>query len=253
ETKSWVTTQNELTFGFLDKIPFRAEINQKLSDMWNYERVSSPFKEGDYTYYYKNDGLQNHSVLYREKDGNEEVFLDPNTFSKDGTTSLSSISFTKDGKLLAFAISEGGSDWRKVIILDVETKQRIGDTLRDLKFTGLSWKGNEGIYYSTYDKPDGSQLSSMTDQHRLYFHKLNTPQSEDQIIFGEKENEVARYLGGYVSDDGKFLFISRSVSTSSNELYLMDLEKGNGKVIPISTGFDSDSYVIRSEERRVGK
>src|SRR5690606_32534516 len=108
ETKSWVTTQNELTFGFLDKIPFRAEINQKLSDMWNYERVSSPFKEGDYTYYYKNDGLQNHSVLYREKDGNEEVFLDPNTFSKDGTTSLSSISFTKDGKLLAFAISEGG-------------------------------------------------------------------------------------------------------------------------------------------------
>lgn len=247
ETKSWVTTQNELTFGFLDKIPFRAEINQKLSDMWNYERVSSPFKEGDYTYYYKNDGLQNHSVLYREKDGNEEVFLDPNTFSKDGTTSLSSISFTKDGKLLAFAISEGGSDWRKVIILDVETKQQIGDTLRDLKFTGLSWKGNEGIYYSTYDKPDGSQLSSMTDQHRLYFHKLNTPQSEDQIIFGEKENEVARYIGGYVSDDGKFLFISRSVSTSNNELYLMDLEKGNGKVIPISTGFDSDSYVIDNQ------
>ena len=217
ETKAWVTAQNQLTFGFLDSIPYRDQINKKLSEMWNYERLGSPFKEGNYTYYYKNDGLQDHAVLYREKDGKEEVFLDPNTFSEDKTTSLSGISFSKDGSLLAYSISEGGSDWRKVIIIDAETKTQIGDTLRDLKFTGMSWKGNEGIYYSTYDKPDGSQLSSMTDQHRLYFHKLNTPQSNDPVVFGNKPEEVARYIGGYVSDDGRYLFISRSVSTSGNE------------------------------------
>lgn len=244
ETAAWVEAQNELTFGFLDQIPYRNDINKKMSDLWNFERMGSPFKEGDYTYYYKNDGLQNHAVLYREKDGNEEVFLDPNTFSKDGTTSLSSISFTKDGKMLAYAISEGGSDWRKVIIINAETKEQIGDSLTDLKFTGLSWRGNEGLYYSTYDKPEGSQLSSMTDEHRLYFHKLNTPQSSDQVIFGAKENEKARYIGGGVTDDEKYLVISRSVSTSNNELYIIDLEKGDNKIIPVSTGFDSDSYVM---------
>lgn len=243
ETKAWVTAQNQLTFGFLDSIPYRDQINKKLSEMWNYERLGSPFKEGNYTYYYKNDGLQDHSVLYREKDGKEEVFLDPNTFSEDKTTSLSGISFSKDGSLLAYSISEGGSDWRKVIIIDAETKTQIGDTLRDLKFTGMSWKGNEGIYYSTYDKPDGSQLSSMTDQHRLYFHKLNTPQSNDPVVFGNKPEEVARYIGGYVSDDGRYLFISRSVSTSGNELYYIDLQGANTPV-PIITGFDTDTYIL---------
>lgn len=243
ETKAWVTAQNQLTFGFLDSIPYRDQINKKLSEMWNYERLGSPFKEGNYTYYYKNDGLQDHAVLYREKDGKEEVFLDPNTFSEDKTTSLSGISFSKDGSLLAYSISEGGSDWRKVIIIDAETKTQIGDTLRDLKFTGMSWKGNEGIYYSTYDKPDGSQLSSMTDQHRLYFHKLNTPQSNDPVVFGNKPEEVARYIGGYVSDDGRYLFISRSVSTSGNELYYIDLQGANTPV-PIITGFDTDTYIL---------
>lgn len=243
ETKAWVTAQNQLTFGFLDRIPYRDQINKKLSEMWNYERLGSPFKEGNYTYYYKNDGLQDHAVLYREKDGKEEVFLDPNTFSEDKTTSLSGISFSKDGSLLAYSISERGSDWRKVIIIDAETKTQIGDTLRDLKFTGMSWKGNEGIYYSTYDKPDGSQLSSMTDQHRLYFHKLNTPQSNDPVVFGNKPEEVARYIGGYVSDDGRYLFISRSVSTSGNELYYIDLQGANTPV-PIITGFDTDTYIL---------
>lgn len=243
ETKAWVTAQNQLTFGFLDSIPYRDQINKKLSEMWNFERLGSPFKEGNYTYYYKNDGLQDHSILYREKDGQEEVFIDPNTFSEDKTTSLSGISFSKDGSLLAYSISEGGSDWRKVIIIDAETKTQIGDTLRDLKFTGMSWKGNEGIYYSTYDKPEGSQLSSMTDQHRLYFHKLNSPQSSDQVVFGNKPEEVARYIGGYVSDDGRYLFISRSVSTSGNELYYIDLQDA-GTPVPIMKGFETDTYVL---------
>ncbi len=247
ETAAWVKAQNELTFAFLDNIPYREEINNRLTNLWNYERISAPTTEGDYTYYFKNDGLQNHSVIFREKEGKEEVFLDPNTFSDDGTTSLAGLSFSENGKLAAYAISEGGSDWRKVIIIDVETKEQIGDTLTDLKFTGLSWKGNEGIFYSTYDKPEGSQLSAMTDQHRLYYHKLGSNQSNDPVIFGAKENEIGRYISGYTSEDNRFLFIHRSISTSGNELYLIDLEKENALPVAMQTGFDYNAYVLDTD------
>jgi len=244
ETAAWVEAQNKVTFGFLNQIPFRDEINKRLSNLWNFERVSAPFIEGDYTYYYKNDGLQNHSVVYREKGGNEEIFLDPNTFSDDGTTSLAGLSFSKSGKLAAYSISEGGSDWRKVIVINTKTKEQIGDTLVDLKFTGISWKGEEGFFYSTYEKPEGSQLSAMTDQHRLFYHKLGTKQSEDKVIYGEKENEIGRYIWSNVSEDVKYLFIVRAVSTSGNELYLIDLEKGDNKPVPLITGFDYSSGVL---------
>ena len=207
ETKAWVKAQNEVTFGYLDKIPFRKQIKERLEKLWNYEKISAPFKEGNYTYFYKNNGLQNQSVLYRkDKNGKEEVFLDPNTFSKDGTTSLGGIDFSKDGSLVAYAISEGGSDWRKVIILNAITKEVIGDTIVDVKFSGISWYKNEGFYYSSYDKPKGSELSAKTDQHKLYFHKLNTSQKEDKVIFGL--NEKRRYVGGYITDDENYLIIS---------------------------------------------
>lgn len=247
ETAEWVKAQNELTFGFLNQISYRKDINNRLTDLWNYEKVSAPFIEGDFTYFYKNDGLQDHYVVYRENEGNEEVFLDPNTFSKDGTSSLAGLSFSKSGKLAAYAISEGGSDWRKVIVINTETKEQIGDTLVDLKFTGMAWKGEEGFYYSTYEKPKGSQLSAMTDEHKLYFHKLNTKQIEDNIVFGTKEEEKGRYISSSISDDGRFLFISRSVSTSGNELYLVDLEKGDNKIVPVITGFDYTSYVLDTD------
>lgn len=246
ETAAWVKAQNEVTFDYLNKIPYREKINKRLSELWNFERVSAPFIEGDYTYFYKNDGLQNHSVVFREKDGKEEVFLDPNTFSKDGTTSLDALSFSKSGKLAAYSISEGGSDWRKVIVINTETKEQIGDTLIDLKFTGISWKGEEGFYYSTYEKPKGSQLSAMTDQHRLFYHKLGTKQTEDQVVFGQKENEIGRYIWGSVSEDEKYLFIARAVSTSGNELYLIDLDKGDNIPVPVITGFDYTSNVLDS-------
>ncbi|WP_339610469.1 prolyl oligopeptidase family serine peptidase [uncultured Planktosalinus sp.] len=244
ETAQWVEEQNKVTFDFLNQIPFRNEINNRLTELWNYEKISAPFIEGGVTYFYKNDGLQNHYVVYRLKDGNEEVFLDPNTFSEDGTTSLDDLSFSKSGKLAAYSISEGGSDWRKVIVIDAETKEQVGDTLVDLKFTGIAWKGDEGFYYSTYDKPKGSQLSAMTDEHKLYFHKLNTNQNEDQVVFGGSESQKGRYIGGSVSEDGRFLYISRAVSTSGNELYLMDLEKGDSNILPIITGFDNSTSVI---------
>ena len=246
ETADWVKAQNQVTFGYLATIPFRDAIKQRMEKLWNYEKVSAPFKEGKYTYYYKNNGLQNQSVLYRkDASGNEELFLDPNTFSKDATTSLADISFSKDGSLCAYSISEAGSDWRKVIFINAETKQSIGDKLIDVKFSGLSWKGNEGVYYSSYDKPKGSELSAKTDQHKLYFHKLGTNQSEDILVFGDKEKR--RYVGGTVSEDNHYLFISAANSTSGNELYLKDLTQPNSEIKSIHSGFEYDVDVLDSK------
>ena len=243
ETAEWVKSQNQLTFGYLSTIPFRDAIKQRMEKLWNYEKVSAPFKEGKYTYYYKNNGLQNQSVLYRKDAfGTEELFLDPNTFSKDATTSLDAVSFSKDGSLCAYSISEAGSDWRKVIFINAETKQSIGDKLIDVKFSGLSWKANEGVYYSSYDKPKGSELSAKTDQHKLYFHKLGTNQSEDVLIFGDKDKR--RYVGGNVSDDNHYLFISAANSTSGNELYVQDLTKPNVPIQLIHAGFQYDVDVL---------
>lgn len=248
ETAAWVKAQNEVTFGYLEKIPFRETIRQRLEGLWNYEKYSAPFKEGEYTYFYKNDGLQNQYVLYRENAAGEtEVFLDPNTFSADGTTSLAGISFTKDGSLCAFQISEGGSDWRKVIILDTKTKTQIEDTLFDVKFSGLSWRGNEGIYYSSYDKPkDGSQLSGKTQHHKLYFHKLGTTQSADQLIFGG-DKQARRYIGGGVTEDGQFLVISAANATYGNELYLQDLSKPNAPIQTLVGDMNNEHDLVHSE------
>ncbi len=243
ETAEWVKEQNKVTFDYLAAIPFRNTIKARMEKLWNYEKVSAPFKEGDYTYYYKNNGLQNQSVMYRkDAKGTEELFLDPNTFSKDATTSLDGVSFSKDGSLVAYSISEAGSDWRKVIFIDAKTKQSIGEPLVDVKFSGLSWKGNEGIFYSSYEKPKGSELSAKTDQHRLFFHKLGTKQAEDAILFGDQEKR--RYVGGYVSDDNRYLFISAANSTSGNELYLKDLSVPNSPIVAIHKGFEYDVDVL---------
>ncbi|MFC4220727.1 prolyl oligopeptidase family serine peptidase [Flagellimonas marina] len=248
ETEAWVKQQNAVTFGYLEKIPFREDLKNRLEKLWNYEKVGSPFKEGNYTYYYKNNGLQNQYVVYRKKEGGEEeVFLDPNTFSEDGTTSLMGLSFTKDGSKAGYLISEGGSDWRKAIVLDAETKEIVEDTLVDIKFSGISWKGNEGFFYSSYDKPEGSELSAKTDQHKLYYHKLGTPQSQDQVIFGGTEEEKHRYVWGSVSEDEKYLFISASVSTSGNKLFLMDLTLDHPELVTILDDTDSDTNVIDTE------
>ena len=246
ETEQWVKSQNDLTFDYLSKIPFREEIKNRLLKLWDYEKYSAPSRHGDYNYFYKNDGLQNQYVLYREKDGGSpEIFLDPNTFSKDGTTSLGQVSFSKDGSKVAYSISEGGSDWRKVIVMDPLTLEILEDTIKDVKFSGLSWFKNEGFYYSSYDKPNGSELSARTDQHKLYYHKLGTEQKDDKIIFGDKEKR--RYVGGYVTEDQKYLVINAANSTSGNELYIQDLTAGEGKQITLVDNFDNDHTIIDSE------
>jgi len=246
ETADWVTRQNEVTFGYLDQIPYRKDLKDRLTKIWNYEKIGTPFTEGDYTYFYKNDGLQNQSVLYRKKgtDTEAEIFLDPNTFSEDGTVSLAGLSFAKDGSLAAYSISEGGSDWRKIIVIETENKTQVGDTIVDVKFSGISWKKSKGFYYSSYDKPDGSELSAKTDQHKLYYHELGTPQSQDQLVFGGKEREKHRYIGGSVSDDGNFLFISASNTTSGNKLFIQDLRAPSGVIETILGHEDSDTYPI---------
>ena len=245
ETAQWVEQQNNVTFNFLSQIPIRKQIKNRLEKVWNYEKLSAPFKRGDYTYFYKNDGLQNQYVIYREKDDEQEVFLDPNSFSEDGTVSLGSLSFSPDGSLAAYTISEGGSDWRSIIVINALTKEIIEDTLVDIKFSGVSWKGNEGFYYASYDKPEGSELSAMTDQHKLYYHQLGTNQKEDKVIFGATDKY--RYVWGYVSDDGRFLTISGSASTSGNKLFIKDLSKDNSPIINIVNDYDSDSYVLHNE------
>lgn len=246
ETENWVKTQNKVTSNYLSKIPYRQQLKKRLTQLWNYEKLGTPFVEGDYTYFYKNDGLQNQYVVYRKKDGRETVFLDPNTFSEDATTSLGSLSFSKDGKTVAYSISEGGSDWRKIIIMDVESKIIKEDTLVDVKFSGISWFKNEGFYYSSYDKPKGSELSAKTDQHKLYYHQLGTSQKEDMVIFGESPSEKHRYVGGSTTEDSRFLLIDAANSTSGNKLFVKDLSISDSKLIPIINTYDSDTYLIQN-------
>ncbi len=246
ETEAWVKAQNEVTFGYLEKIPFREQLKQRLSDLWNYEKIGAPFKEGGYIYFAKNDGLQNQYVIYRKKSENDtpEVFLDPNKFSEDGTTSLGEMNFSEDGKTLAYSISEGGSDWRKIIVMDAETREIKEDTIVDVKFSGISWKGDEGFYYSSYDKPEGSELSAKTDQHKLYYHKLGTNQNEDKLVFGGSADQKHRYVGGSVSEDNNYLFISARNSTSGGKLFMMDLSEENPTLDTIIGNEDTDTYVL---------
>lgn len=255
ETESWVEAQNEVTFGYLDQIPYRDSLKQQLTDVWNYEKIGAPFKRGDYTYFYKNDGLQDQSVLYRYKTGNSpeqvEVFLDPNTFSEDGTTSLGSLSFSEDGKTLAYSISEGGSDWRKIIIIDALTKKQTEDTLVDVKFSGISWKANDGFFYSSYDKPKGSELSAKTDQHKLYYHQLNTAQATDEVIYGNTKAEKHRYVSGSVTDDNRYLVVSASKSTSGNRLMIKDLTQADAPFIDVVSSYEQDAYVIDNEDDKL--
>ena len=246
ETAAWVKEQNKVTFGYLEAIPYREEIKNRLEKMWNYEKYTAPSREGNYIYFSRNDGLQNQFVVYRQKDNGEpEIFLDPNTFSADGTTSLGEMEFSHDGSKVAWSVSEGGSDWRKVIAMDAVTKEIIGDTLTDIKFSGLSWQGNEGFYYSSYDKPKGSELSAMTDHHKLYFHKLGTSQTDDKVVFGS--DIVRRYIGGYVTEDGRYLVVTASISTTGNELYIKDLTKPGNDFTVVVNNFDNDHLIIDNE------
>jgi prolyl oligopeptidase len=172
-TNKWISAQNQVTSNFIKQIPYHGVIKKRMQKVWNFEKYSAPFKEGDYTYFLKNNGIQNQWVMYRKKGGRgkEEIFLDPNTFSEDGSTALTDFSFSRDGSLMAYQFTEGGSDWTKVVILKTADKSMVGDTLINVKFTTLAWKGNKGIFYGTYKREGkGNNFSEKSDQHQLKFH-----------------------------------------------------------------------------------
>ncbi|RPB33870.1 prolyl oligopeptidase family serine peptidase [Vibrio parahaemolyticus] len=249
ETAQWVSGQNSVTFDFLGQIPYRQQIRDLVANSQNYEKYSQPFVRGDYTYFYKNDGLQNQSVLYRRKgEGEAEVFFDPNTFSEEGTTSLGEVSFSKDYRLVAYSISEGGSDWRKIFVIDTETKEQLEPEIVDAKFTSISWLGSKGFYYSSYDKPQGSELSARTEHHKLYYHELGTSQSEDKVIFGEQGAQIHRYVSGTTTTDDRFLIISGAESTSGNRLFYIDLQSDSQAIVTLRDTTQGDTYLIDSQD-----
>lgn len=246
ETEAWVSAQNATTQQYLKQIPYRQDIAETVKSLLNYTRISAPFEAGDYLYYYKNDGLQDQSVLYRKKgDEPEEVFIDPNTFSQDGTVSLASIAFSEDGSLAAYLTSTGGSDWREAYVIDTNTKQLLDDKLENIKFSGLSWYKNEGFYYSSYDKPEGSELSAKTDQHKVYYHKVGTAQSADEKVYGHTDAEKYRYVYGYVTEDQRHLIVETANATSGNRLLMKALNKDSDWVV-LKDEMDTDASVIAS-------
>jgi prolyl oligopeptidase len=246
-TAGWVTSQNEVTHSYLDNINFKENIKKRLTDLYNYERVYAPNKHGDYYYFYKNDGLQNQNVLYRKAtlDSEPEVFLDPNNFKEDGTISLGGTSYSEDGSLFGYLISEGGSDWRKAIIINTDDKAQVDDTLRHIKFSGLSWKGNEGFYYTKYDEPKkGEELSGINSQARVHYHKIGTPQSEDEVVFAPETEKTG--AGGYLTEDDRYLVLTTFQGTSGNQLFIKDVQNG-GDLITVIDHFDNDHNVIESK------
>lgn len=245
ETADWVKAQNALTQNYLSQIPFREDIKKRLTEIWNYEKVSAPFKKGEYYFYYKNNGLQNQSVLYYKKGiaGNDEVFLDPNKLSTDGTVALSGVYFSHDNKYAAYIISKSGSDWNEIFVKEVSTGNLMKDHIKWVKFSGAAWQGN-GFYYSRYDEPKGvSELSNQNQYQKVYYHELGTDQSKDVLVYEDKEHPL-RYFGADVSDDERFLYIYASEGTSGSEILIKDLKDQNSKFEILLKGFQYNYGII---------
>jgi len=243
----WVKAENEVTFSYLNKINYREAVKDRLLELNNYEKLSSPFRQGEYYYFYKNTGLQNQSVLYRKKgeQGEPEVFLDPNAFSKDATTIMRGLSFSKDGSLLAFQIAKGGADRAEAVVMRTSDKSLVEDTIRNMKQSGISWKGNDGYYINRFEEGLKSNLAAKNEYQQLYYHKLGTLPSQDRVVFGDTQKR--RFVGGYLTEDERYLIITTSESTTGNELYVQDLSKPDSKILPIKTGFESDQSVIDND------
>lgn len=224
-TKQWVKEQNAVTDNYLSKIPFRNNVKQRLEALWNYPKYSSPFKKGKYYYFFKNNGLQNQSVLYRQEGltGSPEMFLDPNSLSADGTAALGNVNFTKSGKYLAYTVSQSGSDWQVGYIMNTETRQLLKEKIEFVKFSSFAWRGDNGFFYSRYPKPDEkSMLSKQNQFQKVYYHKIGTPQSSDILVFEDNEHPL-RYFGADVTEDNRYLVIQVSEGTSGGEVLLTDL------------------------------
>jgi prolyl oligopeptidase len=249
ETRNWVIAENKVTDDYMAQIRFRGEIKKELALNYNFARISTPVKYGDWFYFFKNSGLQNQNVMYRMKIPSDtakaELFVDPNSFANHGAVSFQSFNFSPDGSLFAYLISNGGSDWREIIVKDVHSGKLIGDTIRNVKFTDASWKGDDGFYYSTYDLPAGeNRLVTKTSQHTVYYHRLGTAQKSDQFIFGGTR-QPHRYIGANVTEDQNWLVITAAESFQ-NELYIQDLSKIGSPIQPIVQDYKSVQYIVDS-------
>jgi len=245
ETKEWVKKQNLITFGYLGQIPYRDKIKQRLEAIWNFEKFGTPFKKAGKYYFFKNDGLQNQSVLYVQDnlEAEAKMVLDPNTFSTDGTSSLQELDFSKDGRYLAYSISKGGSDWRSIQVKDLQSGQMLTDVIEWAKFTGISWAG-DGFYYSRYPEPkEGTALTQTNQNCAIYLHKLGTPQSADQMVYRDAAYPD-RYFGASTTDDERFLSVTAGESTSGNSLMVRDLVNNPKGLISIAEGFENEYGVV---------
>ncbi|OJU55032.1 MAG: hypothetical protein BGN96_12705 [Bacteroidales bacterium 45-6] len=245
QTEAWVKAQNAVTYAYLDKIPFREGLKKRLTELMNYPKYGSPSKKNGVYYFYKNDGLQNQSVLYRQASltAEPEILLDPNTLSKDGTVALSSIAFSNDGKYLAYSVARAGSDWNEIYVMDLATKKLLADHILWVKFSGISWQG-DGFYYSAYDAPQpGKELSKINEYHKVFFHKVGDSQKDDKIVFQNKDFPL-RNVGAAVTEDEKFLIISETESTSGNTFQFKDLTKASSSLISLVADFENDYNVV---------
>jgi prolyl oligopeptidase len=248
ETKIWIEEQNKVTFGYLDRISYREKLKDRLTELFDYPRISAPFRRGDTYFFTKNDGLQNQSVYYIQKgvNGTPEVFLDPNKFSTDGTAVLSAFSLSRNGKYLAYGISQGGSDWVSLSVMEVESRKKLADEIKWLKVSGVSWQG-DGFYYSRYPAPEkGRELSGRNEFQTVYFHKVGTPQSEDVLIYEDKENPQ-RFQNVGTTEDERFAILSiseRGKGKKGNAVFYKDLSKNETKFSPIVGEIGDDNFGV---------
>lgn len=245
ETEQWVVEQNKVTDQFLSKIPFRQSIEDRLTQIWNYSKMGTPFKESGLLIYAKNDGLQNQSIYYYKtsEEGEEKLLLDPNKLSEDGTVALSTFSVSKDGKYLGYAISRAGSDWREIYVKEIESGKVLQDHIMWAKFSGISWYQN-GFFYSKFDEPkEGDELKGENKSPKLYYHLLGEDVDKDEVIFADPEHPD-RLANASVTDDAKYLIIYQSESTSGNALYIKDLTEKNSPIVKVVTDFENDHHVI---------
>jgi len=254
ETKAWVEAQNKVTFGYLEQIPQRAKIQARITKLWDFEKYSAPFKRGKHYFYSYNTGLQNQAVLFVTEDPKAKgrVLLDPNTLSKDGTVALSGISLTEDGRLMAYSVSVAGSDWQTWKVRDVATGKDLADEIQWSKASGASWrKDGSGFYYSRYEAPkEGGALTGVNNNHMLCFHKLGTPQAEDRLVY-QRPDQPEWYLGGSVTDDGRWLVISAGKGTNpESSLFLQDLSKPGSPVEPFLDKMDATYGIVDNEGDR---
>jgi prolyl oligopeptidase len=251
ETKAWVEAQNKVTFAYLNRIPEREQIKKRLTELWNYEKYSAPFKRGSKYFYYKNDGLQNQSVLYVADSVTDKgrVLLDPNKLSADGTIALSGLAISDDGKLMAYGLAGAGSDWQEWRFLDVETGKDLPDVLKNIKFSVASWTlDGKGVYYSRYPETDAkSKLSAENFHQKLYFHRLGTPQTEDALVY-ERTDDKEMFVGGFVSEDGNWLIINVGKGTSPmNMVFVKNLSTADAPVIPVIDRLEADYSFVGND------